>query len=327
MEENKCATAYERLTPQDSSLTNLVAANDKYNISKIVSCNEQIIRSTEHTSSTVYDSFNLINKMAKPLLNVYSNSFTDKFSTLSPLLEATNRYISGIPKSVQLIHKYYYKMQIHELLKEHGWFYLDGIAPFIEEIIDNDRTKDCTTEEINKMICNFYRKDKCKAISIMLSKWLVLDCFNTRSKTLRECIICHEEYLFNVLAHTLIGNIEGIIYDFYTVKYSKASTHYRDAIVREAISKIKDMSFTNISLIDYVFASGVINYIEGDYREHFENLPVNNLSRHQMEHGAFKGSISEVESIKLFLYLDGIFTLLQALDKAYQRNKQTNAIE
>ena len=203
----------------------------------------------------------------------------------------------------------------NETLKNHGWFYINELP---EETLSqlSEKKDSLTTEEIDGIICDFFRKDNCKALKQIINNWQSSPFFISRKRVFHEAIVNHSRKYYNTSITTITLHTEGVIIDFVRMKLKPETS----ALV--AINKIIDLwgelPIKELALSDWRTCLEVMDIIVSSFSEHFspdDPESASNNCRHKIAHGHLIDSETEANSLKRFLYLNELFKMLNILDK------------
>lgn len=227
-------------------------------------------------------------------------------ASLMQMAEATQKIMSTIDFSLLTYHQEWNEQR--ETLLKFGWFYSGELS---EDIVDDihERQGELSVEDVDKIIANFFRQNKCDAIKRMVKQWNSLPYFSCRSRIFHEALVNHSRRYFNASVTLLTVHTEGVITDF--VRTSLNNPRFK---VEKAIEDIKKEleDSENISFFESEVFHDVIIQIEEAFNENFKHSDpdaTSNKSRHKIAHGHAYTPENEVNSLKRFLYLNEIYSL------------------
>lgn len=236
-------------------------------------------------------------------------------SSVLQLANATQSILSNIDFSL-LAYRKKWSAQRETLLK-YGWFYSDELPDELVNHIHDNQEK-LSTDEVNKLIIEHFRNNRCEALKAIVKRWNKLPYFICRKKIFHEALVNHSRRYFNSSVTLLTLHTEGIITDF--VRTTLQNPRFK---VEKAIEDIKKKLAENndVSAYEYDVFNDVIKRIEKAFTENFEHSnpdAASNESRHKIAHGHAYEAESEVSSLKKFLYLNEIYSLFLCLDRQTQ---------
>lgn len=258
-----------------------------------------------------------IQEIAAPLLSMMESTRIVNENLMKtfqiPLLQMTENIqslFSTIDFSL-LIYRKEWSEQRETLLK-YGWFYSDE---FPEELMYeiHEKRESFTTDDVDKIIVTYFRKDRCKALKQVVKQWSELSYFNNREIIFHEALVNHSRKYYNSSITLLTIHTEGVITDF--VRLNMQEPRFR---VKKAIDDIKRVLGENetVSIYEYEVFNDVIEKIEDAFTEGFSHADPDkssNKSRDKIAHGHAYEKENEVNSLKKLLYLNEIYHLFLLL--------------
>lgn len=236
-----------------------------------------------------------------------NESITKTLSTsLMQMAEATQKIMSTIDFSLLTYHQEWNEQR--ETLLKFGWFY-SGELP--EDIVNDihERQGELSVEDVDKILVNYFRENKCDAIKRMVKQWNSLPYFSCRSRIFHEALVNHSRRYFNTSVTLLTVHTEGVITDF--VRTSLNNPRFKVEKAIEDIKKELEES-ENISFYEFEVFHDVIVQIEEAFNENFKHSDpdaTSNKSRHKIAHGHAYTPENEANSLKRFLYFNEIYSL------------------
>jgi hypothetical protein len=227
----------------------------------------------------------------------------------TPLLkmtEATQSLICSTDFSMLVYRKKWSKQR--ETLLKYRWFYSDELPDDLVYDI-HERQEELSVDDVDKIIVDYFRQNKCETLKSMVKKWKSLPCFCCRTRIFHEALVNHSRKYFNASVTLLTLHTEGVITDF--VRMNLENPRFK---VGNAIKDIKKELIENedASIYEYEVFSDVIERIEDTFNENFNHADpdaTSNESRHKIAHGHAYETENEVDSLKRFLYLNEIYHL------------------
>ena len=128
--------------------------------------------------------------------------------------------------------------------------------------------------------------------------------------------IYHSRRYFNSSTTLLVLHTEGVITEFMRDKIQSPRFNTKNAI-RDISEAINDIPMSVLSFSDYQVYNLVLERVLLAFNEQFELAnPENasNNSRHKIAHGHAVEIETEINSLKLFLYLNEVYRLFTFLD-------------
>ena len=199
-----------------------------------------------------------------------------------------------------------------ETLLKYGWFYSIAFPDTLANIIHKNQ-ENLSTDDVDKIIVDYFRQNRCEALKKMIKSWKGLPYFRCREQIFHEALVNHSRKYFNSSVTLLTIHTEGIITDF--VRATFENPRFR---VEKAIEDIKQEldENTDASVFEYEVFNDVIERIENAFKENFKHSDpdaASNESRHKIAHGHAYEKENEVNSLKRFLYLNEIYSLFALL--------------
>lgn len=251
-----------------------------------------------------------LNSIVENLHVVNENLIQPLSDSILQMSKAAQNIISSIDFSLIAYHKEWSEQR--ETLLMYGWFYSDEIP---EELISSIHIKreELSIEDVDKIIIDYFRQNRCEALKKMVKRWETLDYFHCRERIFHEALVNHSRKYFNSSVTLLTIHTEGIITDF--VRTNLKNPRYK---VQNALKDIKTELNENqdVSIYEFEVYSDVIERIEEAFNESFNHADpdtASNKSRHKIAHGHAYEIENEVNSLKRFLYLNEIHCLFSKL--------------
>lgn len=262
-----------------------------------------------------------IQNIIAPLQNIadkFLNINNDLSESLLGMAKVTESLFYSIDFSLLTYRKTWSKQK--DTLLKYGWFYSDEIPDDIVQYIYENQ-KDLDVSDVDKIIINYFRKNRCEALKCIVSKWRNLPYFECRATIFHEALVNHSRKYFNTSITMLTVHTEGIITDFVRINLQHPRYH-----IQKALEDIKRELRDNdeMSIYDYEVFSDVIQQIENTFNESFKHSnpdATSNKSRHKIAHGHAYEKDTEANSLKQFLYLNEIYNLFSLLNNQEAQNK------
>lgn len=258
-----------------------------------------------------------IHEIISPLQHVLervqlvSESLAQKLK--APLLQmakTAQSLASSIDFSLLVYHKEW--TEERETLLKYGWFYSTALPDELADYI-HENQEELSVDDVDKVIVNYFRQNKCKALKNMVRNWRELPYFLCREQIFHEALVNHSRKYFNTSVTLLTIHTEGIITDFVRTTLNNPRFHVEKAIddIKQELAKN-----TDASIFEYEVFSDVIERLEDAFNENFKLSDpdaTSNKSRHKIAHGHAYEKENEVNSLKRFLYLNEIYSLFALL--------------
>lgn len=250
------------------------------------------------------------NQLTKILGDSSKFYFNDKLINLSNVAETLesnlNRVLSNITevKVIRDLVEKRFKKSIN-ILKRFGWWGISSLS--FKIYMEIEKQEDLLEKkEIDEIICNFYNNDDFKNLESLLVKWKQNKYFQRVSEILDDAIYAHKNGKYTLSIPVLMPNIEGIIRCFMNDEYGISEKSF-NSIYKE----FKD----NIKKLGDIIAGYVVQYIDVLFCNFDPRNPdkVDDFSRHKLSHGFSSKYHSEVNSLRLILYLDEIYNIIEKL--------------
>ncbi len=159
-------------------------------------------------------------------------------------------------------------------------------------------------QEVDEVICGYYRKSKYISLDQLTEKWFNLYYFKRMEHLIEDAYYAHATGKYTLSIPVWYIVIEGVLREFYKDNY-QLKYHWFGNLKSDLKSKVELLEnyFLNYAIkqIDYFFA-------DSDNRKSYNDIERNNIL-----HGRELNYGTEVNSIKLILFLDEIYRLIQLL--------------
>ncbi|NMB97456.1 MAG: hypothetical protein GYA02_12745 [Clostridiaceae bacterium] len=188
-----------------------------------------------------------------------------------------------------------------KIMFRYEWWLIDSLPiSIINYIYDNG--DDLTKQDVDDIICEYYKNNEYSGLERILKSWNELPYYATRRKQIRDAFYAHKLGLYSLSIPVLGMMLEGVIRDFMSDTYSL--THYKFSPLYNGFKKkAKEL---DEFILKYTFNCIDLFYIRYNPQNPDE---VDDFSRHKMFHGQAINYDSEVNSLKLILYLDELFQI------------------
>lgn len=269
-----------------------------------------VLSSIPKPTINIQDIISPLQVMVQSLQSVNGELVKTLHNKLFQMSESVKSLMSSMDFSLLTYRKEWSEQR--ETLLKYGWFYSEELP---EEVINyiHDRREELSTDDVDDIIVEYFRKNRCQALKNIVKEWKKISCFHCRGVIFHEALVNHSRKYFNSSVTLLTVHTEGVITDF--VRESLKNPRFR---VQKAIDDIKKELDENIdiSIYEYEVFNDVIERIEEAFNENFSLLDpdaTSNKSRHKIAHGHVYEKENEVNSLKRFLYLNEIYYLFLLL--------------
>lgn len=240
------------------------------------------------------------------------DSISKKFtSIISSSLQPTFDMLATINTGLDYVDKHY--KERHEILRSFGWWYLSDLdEELLEKIYVNQG--DYTKKEVDQIICNYYRENRCEKLKKMVKGWKELEYFQTRKTDIHQIRVIHGQKYFNSSVTLLTILIEGITRDF--IKLQSGEGYYRFSRVRKELRMEVENNY-EFSLLEFKVANHVLENIEEVFGGSFDpSAPQKtpDYKRDKRMHGQAFEEQEESDSLKLFLQLNELYNLFSSIE-------------
>lgn len=209
--------------------------------------------------------------------------------------------------------------ECNRVLNDFGWWYITDISQsIIEEIYE--KRENITKEQVDELICQFYRSERNKNLKSMLKKWNILSYYGERRVDFHEALIIHSRKYYNSSVTLLMLHIEGVIRDFVRIRLGNA--YWKVGKANEHLKVTMDES-NEISYIEHNIYTHILKCIDTIYSEGFDPTAPeksSDFSRNKRGHGQALAKQSEVNSLKLFLYLNELFYIFKTIEEGLTKD-------
>lgn len=241
--------------------------------------------------------------------NVQSN-LTDALKELIPKINISLKPFFDALATIDFgkLHLIGHLRECHNTLISFGWWYLNDIdEQLLNKIFEN---KDIITkQEVDRIICDYFRANRCEKLKNMTKGWKQLPYFKARAIDVHQIVIIHGQKYYNSSVTLLTIMIEGVTRDF--VQSHLGQGFYKFSKVREELRNIVEND-DNIGLFEYTIADHILKCVEETFSGGFnpatpEESP--DYKRDKRLHGQALEKQCEADSLKLFLQLNELYNI------------------
>lgn len=246
-------------------------------------------------------------------LRLYNEGIAQALQTsLTKVLGETKALEHSIKASLLLRQQKW--TEAKETLLEYGWVYSSELPDSFANAIHKHRDE-LTTAEVNALIVEYFRENRCEKLKKMVNNWTELPYFQCREHVFHEALVNHSRKYFNSSVTLLTLHTEGVITDFVRLNFEKPRFRLDAALndIKQELSEVIDVKNYDFQVFD-----DAMKQIEEAFHEQFEPKDpdaASNNSRHKIAHGHVYEPETEVNSLKLFLCLNELYHLLQTINK------------
>ena len=207
----------------------------------------------------------------------------------------------------------------NDVLKRFGWFY---VAELPEEIVDAiyERKDDITQEEVDSLIVQHFRKNRCASLKEIVVSWHMLSYFEARKGVFHEALCCHSRRLFTSARDVMTIHFEGVVTDFVRLTLNNPLFKVKRAF--KIVSEYAlDMPMKVMHWADWIICQLVLQYLDNAFNDGF--LPTNpdatpDTSHNKIRHGHATEKETEANSLRRFLYMNELYKLFCCMEDAVQ---------
>lgn len=327
---------FATLLPAEPSIYNFAAEMGKALEACIPSQNvlESVSRALEacqpkfeligHVTSKFLDSMPKIDSTVLSIAQQTTSALGNISESLSAGLSALNSAFSQIDFSkfydTANAFKYIEDFEAkNDVLKIFGWFYISELPEDLANTI-YERRDEITQEEVNALMVQHFRNNKCAALKKLVNSWVNLPYYESRKHVFHEAQVCHSRRSFNASTTLISLHFEGVVTDF--VRYRINQPTYRVDKALKQINELTDnLSLSTISFRDWIVCSYVLECIDKAFTTNFspadpDSCP--NSSRHKIAHGHAVAKETEANSLRRFLFMNELYKLFCCLENEYQ---------
>lgn len=218
----------------------------------------------------------------------------------------------------------------NELLKKFGWYLISELPEDIVETI-YERRDDITQDEVDALIVQYFRKDRCSALKEIVNGWVDISCFESRKDVFHQAQACHSRRTFIASTTLMAVHFEGVITDFVRERLPHPTNPAEERALdkqlrcKNALNSISelanDLPMSTMHFTDWIVCSFVLECVDAAFNANFS--PINpddcpNASRHKIAHGHATEKETEANSLRRFLFMNELYKLFFCLDKEYQ---------
>ena len=204
----------------------------------------------------------------------------------------------------------------HKVLAEYGWFYAFGISDDLADEVFNQQSE-LSHDDVDTIVTDFFAKDDYAALLMIIAEWKHSPYFASRQHIFDEALANHMHKRFYSSVTLLSVHTEGVISD-YVRKEATARFSFENCI-RDLNQLLNDRActayFPSIErkvLFDFLTDVCTSSFwhenpdIQDPHKTNGLQLASYNLSRNKIAHGHVIRGLTEVDSIKCFLYLNAL---------------------
>ncbi|WP_312700876.1 hypothetical protein [Sedimentibacter sp.] len=195
-----------------------------------------------------------------------------------------------------------------ETMLQFGWWFTSSLSiEVIDYIYENKET--LKQNDVDDIISDYYRADEYKELEDIINGWNESECFNKWGKKVKDAFYAHKLQMYSLSVPVWALMIEGIIRDFMRENYD--ITAFKFGILynnfKERAKELDEF------IVTYAF-----NCMDSFYVRFNPEKPegVHDFSRHKIFHGQSDNYDTEINSLKLIMYIDELFYMVSSLKRA-----------
>ncbi|MDD3889934.1 MAG: hypothetical protein PHR65_08435 [Syntrophomonadaceae bacterium] len=237
--------------------------------------------------------------------------------TFKKMAESVNQFVLGFQEALKNIdfeklRQVEKDRECHETLNRFGWWYL---SDFDEELLDKIHCgkESIDQEEVDSIICGYYRANRCEKLKSMVKQWSQLPYFKARSTDWHQIVVIHGQKYYNSSVKLLIIMIEGVTRDF--VRSHSGESYFKFLKVRQELRNLLEND-DNITYFEFIIIDHILNLVDDTFGGHFnpvapEESP--DFKRDKQLHGQALGIQTEADSLKLFLQINELYRIFESV--------------
>jgi hypothetical protein len=208
----------------------------------------------------------------------------------------------------------------NDMLKNFGWYM---IAELPEEIADYiyERRDEITQEEVDALIVQHFRRNRCKELKVMVNNWKQLPYFKKRQVVFHDVQVCHSRRSFNALTTLISLQFEGVVTDFVRDRIMVPTFRkWPDKALRCVTDLTNNLTMASMSLEEWIVYSYVLECVDKVFTTNFSPADPDccpNTSRHKIAHGQATAKETEANSLRRFLFMNELYKLFSCLENEY----------
>ena len=149
-------------------------------------------------------------------------------------------------------------------------------------------------ETADKLITDYFRKNRCEAMKSIVCSWTGLPYFEQRAGIFHEALVSHSRKYYNTPVALLTIHTEGVITDF-----------MRTSLRNQAEGEKESLSFCAFEILH-----NIMKKLETAFNEQFRSFALGSAdgkSQNDIAHGQAFEPETEANSLKQFLYLNELY--------------------
>lgn len=207
----------------------------------------------------------------------------------------------------------------NDLFKSFGWFLISELP---DEIVDTiyERQNEITQEEVDALIVQYFRNNRCAALKQIVNDWRGLPYFESRKDVFHQALVCHSRRIYNASTTMLSLHFEGVVTDF--VRENMPNPMYRGEKALQSVTNLAlEMPMNVMPFTDWIICRCVLACVDQAFTTNFspadpDSCP--NSSRHKIAHGHATEKETEANSLRRFLYMNEMYKLFSCLESELQ---------
>lgn len=207
----------------------------------------------------------------------------------------------------------------NEVLKSFGWYLISELPEAIVEAI-YERHHEITQEEVDTLIIEHFRRNRCSALKEIVNSWVDLPYFELRKEVFHQAQVCHSRRTFNASVTLVSIHFEGVITDFVRERIGEP-TYRAEKALKRITDLSMDMPMNSMPFTDWIICSFILECIDAIFTTNFspadpDSCP--NTSRHKIAHGHATSKETEANSLRRFLFMNELYKLFYCLESKSQ---------
>ncbi|RBP35719.1 hypothetical protein [Garciella nitratireducens] len=192
-----------------------------------------------------------------------------------------------------------------ETMLRFGWWFISSLPIEIMNYIYKNK-ETLKNKDVDKIISDYYKYDECRELEEIIKEWNELEYFNKWEKKIKDAFYAHKLEMYSLSVPVWALMIEGIIRDFMSENYDVTAFKF-GFLYNDFKEKAKEL--------DGFIVSYAFNCMDSFYVRFNPEKPgrVHDFSRHKIFHGQAINYDTEINSLKLMLYLDELFYIALSL--------------
>lgn len=192
-----------------------------------------------------------------------------------------------------------------KIMLQFGWWFISSLPIEIINYIYKNKGN-LKQKDVDKIISDYYKSDEYKELEEIINGWNELEYFSKWEKKVKDAFYAHKLGMYSLSVPVWALMIEGIIRDFMRGNYDV--TAFKFGILYDNFKE-------KANELDGFIVNYAFNCMDSFYVRFNPEKPdgVHDFSRHKIFHGQAINYDTEINSLKLMLYLDELFYMALSL--------------